>query len=37
MTVPGFSPLIARDIATLALAPEIFRKARDFAARPGLT
>ena len=37
MTVPGIGPLIATAIATLAPPPENFRKARDFAAWPGLT
>ncbi|PIL17894.1 hypothetical protein P775_22565 [Puniceibacterium antarcticum] len=32
MTVPGIGPLIATAIAVLAPPPEIFRKARDFAA-----
>lgn len=36
MTVPGIGPLIATAIATLAPPPKNFRKARDFAAWPGL-
>ncbi len=36
MTVPGIGPLIATAIAALAPAPETFRRARDFAAWPGL-
>ena len=36
MTVPGIGPLIATAIAVLALPPETFRKARDFAAWLGL-
>lgn len=37
MTVPGIGPLIATAIAVLAPPPEMFRKARDFAAWLGLT
>ncbi len=36
MTVPGIGPLIAAAIAVLAPPPTMFRKARDFAAWPGL-
>ena len=36
MTVPGIGPLIATAIAVLAPPPTMFRKARDFAAWPGL-
>jgi len=37
MTVPGIGPLIATAIAVLAPPPQMFRKARDFAAWLGLT
>ena len=37
MTVPGIGPLIATALAVLAPPPEMFRKARDFAAWLGLT
>ena len=37
MTVPGIGPLIATAISVLAPPPEMFRKARDFAAWLGLT
>lgn len=36
MTVPGIGPLIGTAIAALAPPPDIFRKARDFAAWLGL-
>ena len=37
MTIPGIGPLIATAITVLAPPPEMFRKARDFAAWLGLT
>jgi transposase len=36
MSIPGIGPLIATAIAVLAPPPEMFRKARDFAAWLGL-
>ena len=36
MSVPGIGPLIATAIAVLASPSEMFRKAYDFAAWPGL-